>query len=76
MLDTNSIAKKRKVDCEESVGFGINLEEDEVTVNLDIKVKEELIDPDLVENVQEREKKEPGEVGGDLDLLLKIKQEL
>ena len=75
MLDTNSIAKKRKVDCEESVGFGIKLEEDEVTVNLDIKVKE-LIDPDLVENVQEREKKEPGEVGGDLDLLLKIKQEL
>ena len=75
MLDTNSIAKKRKVDCEESVGFGIKLEEDEVTVNLDIKVKEELIDPDLVENVQGREK-EPGEVGGDLDLLLKIKQEL
>ena len=75
MLDTNSIARKRKVDCEESVGFGIKLEEDEVTVN-DIKVKEELIDPDLVENVQEREKKEPGEVGGDLDLLLKIKQEL
>ena len=66
MLDTNSIAKKRKVDCEESVGFGIKLEE----------LKEELIDPDLVENVQEREKKEPGEVGGDLDLLLKIKQEL
>ena len=76
MLDTNSIAKKRKVDCEESVGFDIKLEEDEVAVNLDIKVKEELIDPDLVENVQEREKKEPGEVGGDLDLLLKIKQEL
>jgi len=74
--DTNSIARKRKVDCEESVGFGIKLEEDVVTVNLDIKVKEELIDPDLVENVQEREKKEPGEVGGDLDLLLKIKQEL
>ena len=68
MLDTNSIAKKRKVDCEESVGFGIKLEE--------LKVKEELIDPDLVENVQGREKKEPGEVGGDLDLLLKIKQEL
>ena len=76
MLDTNLIARKRKAYCEESVGFGIKLEEDEVTVNLDIKVKEELIDPDLVENVQGREKKEPGEVGGDLDLLLKIKQEL
>ena len=73
MMDTNSIARKRKVDCEESVGFGIKLEENEVAVNLDIKVKEELIYPDLV---QEREKKEPGEVGGDLDLLLKIKQEL